>query len=379
MRVLHVSEALGGGVTSAVVAMVESTPEVDHHLYARPRRQHDIGVDTDRHFASVHEMSGNPLTAVRELRAVVRELFPDVVHAHSSVAGVLVRLAGLDRPSIVYSPHCFAFERRDIGGLARRTYRTVERVLAPRTDLFLAVAPHEMDLAAEIGHRQLAYVPNRTMTEHTPRAEFREPMHIVTVGRVAAQKDWRYLVHLKRYIDEHVGLDASWEWLGDGDPEGERALREVGVQVSGWLERDEVMARLADAQAYVHTAAWEAAPISILEAAGLGLPLAVRSEASLDSLALPGMTHGIAELAARLASLDDEDLWDAAQADSLALAARHSPETQGRLLTRAYERAVGHDEVAGVSRMPMRPTGRLAGSGESTLVDAGLRRSGSEG
>ncbi|GAA1744471.1 glycosyltransferase [Aeromicrobium alkaliterrae] len=372
MRVLHVSEALGGGVTSAVTAMVEATPEIDHHLFARPREQHDVGIDTARHFASVHPMSGNPLVAVAELRALVRETFPDVVHAHSSVAGVVVRMAGLDRPGVVYSPHCFAFERRDVSGLARRAFRTVERALASRTDLFLAVAPYEMDLAADLGHQSLAYVPNRATLVPSVRAEFRTPLRIVTVGRVAAQKDWRYMVHLKRFVDDQIGLDATWEWLGDGDPEGERELDDIGIDVSGWIDRSEVLDRLAGAQIYVHTAAWEAAPISILEAATLGLPLAIRSEPALDSLALPGLSRGVAALAARLEALADEPAWSAARDASLALAGRHSAEAQNQHLLRAYDRALG-----GAPAVSLVTAGRSAGIG---LIDGGaLRRAGSDG
>jgi len=352
MRVLHVSEALGGGVTSAVTAMVEATPEVDHHLFARPRQQHDIGIEPARHFASVHPMSGNPASAVLALRSVVRQLYPDVVHAHSSVAGVLVRMAMLDRPSIVYSPHCFAFERRDIGGPSRRVFRAVERVLAPRTDLFMAVAPQEMDLAADLGHQSMAYVPNRAVTEPRPVAEHADRLRIVTVGRVCAQKDWRYLVHLKRFVDDHLALDATWEWLGDGDPEGERELDDAGIDVSGWIPREEVLDRLASAQVYVHTAAWEGAPISILEAASLGLPLAVRSIPSLDSLALPGLSVGVAALAARIESLVGEPAWRAASDSSLDLAGRHSAEAQARHLMRAYQRATGAVALPGVSAVP---------------------------
>ncbi|WP_229052988.1 glycosyltransferase [Aeromicrobium sp. Leaf350] len=372
MRVLHVSEALGGGVTSAVTAMVEATPEIDHHLYARPRHQHDVGIDTARHFASVHPMSGNPAVAIGELRALVREMYPDVVHAHSSVAGVVVRMAGLDLPSIVYSPHCFAFERRDVSGLARRAFRTIERVLAPRTDLLLAVAPHEMDLAAEIGHHALAYVPNRATIVPRAHAEFRSPMRIVTVGRVCAQKDWRYLVHLKRFVDDQIGLDATWEWLGDGDESGVRELDDAGIDVSGWIDRTEVLDRLTEAQVYVHTAAWEAAPISILEAASLGLPLAIRSEPALDSLALPGLARGVGALAARLEALANEPAWVAAQDASLALAGRHSAEAQAQHLLRAYDRAIG-----GTPAVSLVPTGGAAGFG---VVDGvALRRAGSDG
>lgn len=363
MRVLHVSEAMGGGITSSLLAMVESTPQVDHHLLARARASHDIGVDLDEHFSSVTIMPSNPLAAVRELRRVTRRLFPDIVHAHSSIAGALVRVSGLDRPSVVYSPHCFAFERRDLSGIQRRFYAAIERSLAPRTDLFVAVAPHEIELAAALGHRRTAYVPNRTMEPSPASARHGTPLRIVTIGRICAQKDWRYLIHLKRYVDSHRPVEATWHWLGGGDPGAEAELRAAGIEVSGWLDHDRTLAELAGAHVYVHTAAWEAAPISIFEAAELGLPLALRSIAPLDSLRLPGLAASIVDLASRIASLADEDRWLLAQRDSYEVVERHSREWQGKHLLDAYAQVSGEQPVTEDGHVtPLRLTPLPAGN-----------------
>jgi glycosyltransferase involved in cell wall biosynthesis len=341
MRVLHVSEALGGGITSSLLAMVEATPEIDHHLIARPRTAHDTGADLEAAFATVHLLPGRPAAAVRALRGLARELFPDIVHAHSSVAGAVARVAGLDRVRVVYSPHCFAFERRDLSGWQRRLFEGVERSLAPRTDLLLAVSPSEVELGAELGHREIAYAPNRTPAIGALRAQHCEPLHVVAVGRLCRQKDWRYFLHVKRYAEAQLGLRASWEWLGGGDRADEQALAAEGVTVSGWIDRDELLHRMARAQVYLHTAAWEAAPISILEAAGIGLPLALRSIVPLDSLNLPGRHASVPDLAGRILRLQDRDEWRLAQHAALAVAERHSEQEQGRLLVRAYERVLG--------------------------------------
>lgn len=341
MRVLHVSEALGGGITSSILAMVEATPQLDHHLLARPRAGHDTGADVAAAFGSVALLPPDPVRAVLAVRRQARDLFPDIVHAHSSIAGAVVRMAGLHGPGIVYSPHCFAFERRDLSRLQRLAYAGVERALAPRTNVLLAVAPNEIDLAVELGHDEVCYAPNRGAEASGETVRHRDPLHIVSVGRLCRQKDWRYFLHVKRYAETQLGLNATWEWLGGGDPEAERCLTEAGVQVSGWIERRDLLRRMTRAQAYLHTAAWEGAPISILEAASLGLPLALRAIPPLDSLGLPGRCDSVAELAHRIKTLQDPQRWHAAQRQSLALAAAHSRDEQGRRLLEAYERA--HD------------------------------------
>lgn len=341
VRVLHVSDAFGGGVVSSLLAMVEATPEVDHHLLAQSRRGDHTGADLDGRFASVATLPPDLIRAVTAVRRAARELFPDVVHAHSSVAGAVVRLAGLDGPRIVYSPHCFAFERRDLGRVERLAYTGIERALARRTDLLVAVAPHEMELAAALGHRRIAYTPNRTTTAVGGRARFAELPRVVAVGRVCRQKDWRFFLHVKRYAEQQLGLRATWTWLGGGDPAGESRLRAAGVEVTGWMDRGSVLTALTQAQIYLHTAAWEAAPISVLEAAALGLPLALRSIAPLRSMALPGLAESAPALAARLVELGDEGAWSVAQRTSLGVAEHHSRRVQGEHLLRAYADVCG--------------------------------------
>jgi glycosyltransferase involved in cell wall biosynthesis len=338
MRVLHVSDVMGGGVESAIVAMVESTPEVDHHLLHRSRSGHDTGVRLEDVFGSVQRLPADPVRAVAAIRRSARQLFPDVVHAHSSIGGALVRLAGVGRARIVYSPHCFAFERRDIGVTRERLFRLVERALVPRTDLLVAVSPNELDRAVDLGHARVAYTLNRADVRQVG-ARHATPLQVVTTGRVGAQKDWRYFLHLKRYVERQLGIRARWAWLGGGRPAEERALADAGVTVTGWIARDELLGRLARAQVYVHTAAWEAAPVSILEAAGLGLPLVVRSIPALDSLGLPGRRTSVVDLAERIGELQAPEEWSRAHRESLALAESHSAAVQGKQLRQAYARA----------------------------------------
>ena len=344
MRVLHVTEAPGGGVMSSVLAMVEATPGVDHHLAYWPLRQHrSTGDDWSQTLSSVTRLPLDPVRLALSLRRLVRDLFPDVVHAHSSYAGLLVRSIGLEGPRVVYSPHCFAFERRDVGPALGRLVTGAERRLARHTDLVVAVSPHEVDLAADLGHAAVSYVPNRPLVGIGPVAEHRgsEPWRIATVGRITAQKDWRYYLHVKRYAEEQLGLDARWEWLGAGDPAGERQLRAAGVEVSGWLPRAELVSRLGTAQTYLHTAAWEGAPVSVLEAAALGLPLAVRAIGATTSTRVPGTAADVPGLARLLVDLRAPERWESASAQASSWAARHSAALQGDLLSAAYRDVLG--------------------------------------
>ena len=73
----------------------------------------------------------------------MRELRPDVVHTHSSKAGVLGRLASLSAEvgARVHTPHTFAFLFGAMfGAPQRRLFRELERGLAGATERVIAVA-----------------------------------------------------------------------------------------------------------------------------------------------------------------------------------------------------------------------------------------------
>lgn len=335
-RVLHVVESLGG-VLSAVLAMVEVTPDLEHHVAVWPLRAHaDTGDHLDR-FTSATSLAREPLHAMGQLRGLVRDLGCDLVHAHSSYAGLVTRIADPGAP-VVYSPHCFAFERRDVGPATNDLTRLIERSLVRRTALLVACSPHEGKLARELGHAHVVTVPNRALDHPQVPARFALPLRVVTAGRLCPQKDWRYLIAVKDYLEDVLGGQVEWEWLGGGDPAAEEALHARGVDVTGWLPRADVVKRLAEAQVYVHTAAWEGAPISILEAAAVGLPIAARGIDTLLSMDVPGTTRTAADLAARILDLQVPAAWAAEHVASLAFADAHSAARQRYRLTAAYRR-----------------------------------------
>ena len=72
-----------------------------------------------------------------------RRYQPDLIHLHSSWAGLLGRLVPLGRRKIVYTPHCYAFERRDLSQVVRIGLWLVEKILSRRNAGVFAVSPRE--------------------------------------------------------------------------------------------------------------------------------------------------------------------------------------------------------------------------------------------
>lgn len=301
-RIVHVVESLGAGVESAVMQWRRSTPEFDHVLLASPRHGTLTGEEStsDPEYARLPDGFAGRLVSTS---ATIRQLRPDIVHAHSSLAGLFARVRAVEVP-VVYSPHCFAMERLDVRPLARKTFRRVELVLARRTAVFAAVSPRELELAHALmpGVRGVV-VPNfaevgqrRAIERDVPHGD---RLRVAVVGRITAQKDPEFVAALAR----DLGSDASVTWFGGGSATDEALLRGSGVNVTGWMHREDVLDALVTQDVYVHCAAWEGAPISLLEAHAIGLPIAARDIPALRSMGLRHLGERPADVARTVRSL----------------------------------------------------------------------------
>lgn len=334
-RVLHVTECFAGGVKRAIEARVDATAQIEHHLLFSG----DEDVSAATPWASVRALPTAPLQAVASVRAAVKQTRPDIVHAHSSWAGVYARMQRLPAP-VVYEPHCFKFDDPSSSSMARWFYHRAEKMLAPRTAAFGTLSTYEARLT-----RSVAPGARAVRLENTPSVESvgvqvasgRRRHAVVMVGRLTQQKDPAFFL---RTVREVRRLDARLDavWVGDGEERHRRMLERAGVEVTGWLGPDEVRARLVDA-VYVHTASYEGLPLSILDAAAADAPIAARGILALRDLPirLESTPEHLAESACRL-SVPGERQNAALRANAW-IRRTYSSERLGESLAQLYRQA----------------------------------------
>lgn len=167
-------------------------------------------------------------------------------------------------------------------------------------------------------------------------------------GRLAPQKGVASFAALARDL-RAAGHDIRALWIGGGDKSLAEPLLDAGVEVTGWIDHDEVLSHVAATDLYVHTAEWEGFPIALLEAVGLGVPtLALRRAYTVGLPEL--MLVDDDDLAARVADLLSDP---PARADLLAAGraalADHTVEEQSRRLRAIYDRWDPH--LAGTAQI----------------------------
>lgn len=342
--VLHVVESLSSGVATALEDYVRSTPEYRHVILSHRRQEAQTGDALDQLASASLALPGGHLARMRAIRRQLRWLSPSIVHAHSSLAGLYTRLgAGSWRRLVVYTPHCYAFERTDVPFLLRAGFWLVEAAMSRTGGYVAASSPREAELARRLGRRtSVVYVPcaPRIGPIERPGAgpDRGQGLRVMTVGRLAPQKDPDFFARAAR-ASRATAADTRWIWVGGGRPAYERLLRAAGVEVTGWLTREDSLRWLSTADVYVHTAAWEGAPMSVLEAAALNLPILARRSAALEALGLePLYDTPEAIVAAMEASLDDRHR-ERVRACSQRLLERHGADAQRRALEHVYAAA----------------------------------------
>lgn len=342
--VLHVVEAFGGGVADAIGSYLKATPEYEHRLLYATRPGIDVDESLFAGFSSIAPLPQGHLSRIAAIRAEVRRCPPDVLHAHSSFAGAYARFAvSTRRIPVVYSPHCFAFERQDLRGAIRTGYRMVEVLLARNTSAFAVCSPRERELAAALGGRAPVEVVVNIARDPHPRPDPATrpcgPAPVIAMtGRLAPQKGIATFARLARAAHESIPA-ARFVWIGGGDTSLAGPLVDAGVEVTGWLAPAEVEQHLAEADLYVHTAEWEGFPVGLLEAVALGVPALV--------LARPYATALAADMVADDAALADRVIRLATDARSRAELravnriqfASHCVQSQRSQLLTAYEQA----------------------------------------
>lgn len=346
--ILHISEAFGGGIVMSVSAFARNTSEFQHHLLVAVRENDKIDLQQDTAFASVSNLPSGMFARIRAIRRLTKELDVDFVHLHSSFAGVYGRLAGMPRHKIIYSPHGFAFERASDPKWKRYTYLLAEKILSFRQGGFVGVSPYEAKRAREMNPRQrIFFVPNsytNTLQAMRSKPHKAGKTRLTCVGRLSPQKDPEFLLSALKALPREIRTGFDITWVGGGDKAQEDALQKQGVNVLGWVQPDVVEQVLQETDLYVHTAAWEGFPMSIIEASVAGSPILVRIISSYEGIEFSKnasiKTHE--QLRDAMIAIHENTFdWDAAVENAMKVRKMCAREEQRKILLKAYSCSQG--------------------------------------
>lgn len=230
---------------------------------------------------------------INELTTAFQNARPDIVHTHSSKAGVVARIAAhrAGVPIIVHTIHGMSFNRTQ-PWVTRAAYRALERYCGRRSHAIICVADAmaEQARAARItGDAVVRTIYSGIETERfAPSAASRSTAraawgvsddHVVigTIARLFPNKGYEQLIDAMPAICDALP-DARFVWVGDGAAR-EAYLRRLDimklrdrVHLAGLVLPDAVPKLIAGMDILVHLSQWEGLPRAVVQALLMQVP-----------------------------------------------------------------------------------------------------------
>ena len=289
-RILQVCGSAAGGVRAHLADCARLLAADGHDVIVEAPAAVLDGLDIEPARAEPLEIGPRPslndTLSVARLRRLGRRA--DVLHAHGLRAGALAALA-LGRRRRGRTRLVVTLHNLTVGGrLTTLVGDRLERLIARRADLVLAVSPDLAERAQDLGapHVEVAITPAvspqqpaEPSTSDAAAAEDAWPRsgaRLLTVARLAPQKGLPLLLEaaaiLSREVDAGRLTAFTWALAGDGPGREQAAERIAAEQLPVTLlgRRSDAPALMEVADIVVQTSLWEGQPLTIQEALRAG-------------------------------------------------------------------------------------------------------------
>jgi glycosyltransferase involved in cell wall biosynthesis len=308
VKVLHVAETIRGGIASYLNELhpqqkASFGAENVHYIVPSDHRHDLVGID-DSQITTFHRSGRSIAGLFQMLRASMQSLDafkPDVMHLHSSFAGLVLRPALAARsegPRVVYCPHGWAFSR-ETGRLSHLAAKAAETLLARTSDRIICISGDEFNEAVRAG------IPTDRLTlVHNGISKSRPLPHgvatdwaskkakVLFIGRLDRQKGFDILIEAARSLEDVmdvriVGASVVNKFDGAAIP--------ANVSLLGWLDRQQIETQLEAADLVVIPSRWEAFGLVALEAMRAAKPILAFQSGALPEIVVDGVTGVLCE------------------------------------------------------------------------------------
>lgn len=225
----------------------------------------------------------NDIKAIVELRKIIKSESPDIVHLHSSKAGVIGRLSSIGlrkKIKVIFTVHGWAFTDGVSSRLKKSLYRIIEKSVRHFTDLFICVSYYD----EKIGKRdkvldstsnvKVIHNGSTTPSEQSINYSVHMPLRLVMIARFSPQKDQETLINAVTKLPKD---SYKLTFVGDGETlqTNKKLVSKYGlnhnIKFAGF--KDDISDELINNDVYILSTHYEGLPISIIEAMSYGLPI----------------------------------------------------------------------------------------------------------
>lgn len=273
-KILYFAEAFAGGIFTYLCNLSNSLCD-DYDIYIAYGIRESTPNDFKNYFDKrVHlikvknyqrEISlKKDLAALKEMKRIVSDIKPDIVHLNSSKAGILGRwLFRRSSMPIFYTPHGYSFLMTDVSKKKRALYFLLEKIFAFNNVKTIACSESEYEITKKLTSNA-TYVNNGiNLAEFEdvtikPRKRL-DNLRIATLGRISFQKN--------PYVFNQIASalpNVDFTWIGDGDLKDQ--LTAPNIKITGWVNNQKALDYLNNADILLFPSLWEGLSMALLEA-----------------------------------------------------------------------------------------------------------------
>jgi glycosyltransferase involved in cell wall biosynthesis len=272
-KILHVVESLLSGTQTFLIDLTKHQCN-DFEVYiaygVRPQMHKNFKDSFDKriHWIKVESfqrsVSIKDIKTFFELKRIVREVNPDIIHLHSSKAGFLGRwVYNCSKHKIFYTPHGLSFLMQDHSMLKSLFYWLLEYVSAFRKSTIIACGKGEYEAVLKLSPK-CTYVNNGiNINDLKPFLKERKSINEIPVacvtGRISHQKNPKLFNEIAKLLPQ-----VKFVWIGEGELQSK--LTSPNIEITGWVSRETAIELVAKADFFILPSLWEGLSLSLLEA-----------------------------------------------------------------------------------------------------------------
>ena len=214
-----------------------------------------------------------------EIKKQLKQLKPDIVHCHSTKAGLLGRLAAQSlKLPVVFTAHGWAFTD-GVGAKKQKIYAHVERALSKLSDAIISVSDYDRQhgFKHNVGSQQLVTTVHNGVPDVIKSTNNTQNLvpKMIMVARFEEPKDQYFLINTLAELPKN--LDWRLDLIGDG-PNLQKCKdltksKQLDNKVIFHGQSFKVQEFLNQADIFILISKYEGFPLTILEAMRASLPI----------------------------------------------------------------------------------------------------------
>lgn len=282
LRVLHITEPFATGVYTYLEDLseiIQEHHEIENTIVYSANRKGTPKIDL-LNKTKLIELDMSPeinfkkdFKSAIKLYKLIQGIQPDVIHLHSSKAGVLGRIVSIfykKKHFLLYTAHGFSFLRKDISKIKRFFFFNLELCTSKLSKVtIIACGDTELEYSKKLSKRT-CLVRNGINFKYSDRFNKKPSANKITIGilsRITAARNPEFFNRIALTFP-----DLNFVWIGDGEMKS--LITSPNIKVTGWFtKKEDGLNHLNDLDIYLQTSLWEGLPIAVLEAMSFKKPV----------------------------------------------------------------------------------------------------------